>query len=170
MKLHIGGHQPHPDWKILNIDPGPHVDFVGDCTDLSRFADASVAAIYASHTFEHLGHRTELPHVLAECRRILVDGGELMISVPDFEVLARIFLEEGQSLAERVGIMRLIFGGQKDAHDFHKVGLTHTFLIAYLNDAGFHRHRRVETFELFDDASRLRHKGRLISLNMIATK
>jgi predicted SAM-dependent methyltransferase len=36
MNLHIGGKVRHPDWKILDITPGDHVDFGGDAADLSQ--------------------------------------------------------------------------------------------------------------------------------------
>ena len=41
MKLHIGGETPKPGWKILNIQPKPHVDYIGDISDLSQFSDGS---------------------------------------------------------------------------------------------------------------------------------
>ena len=49
MKLHLGGKQPHPDWKILDIEERPEVDFVGDAADLSQFADESNEMKYESH-------------------------------------------------------------------------------------------------------------------------
>ena len=48
LRLHVGGTAPHPDWKVLNVLPGPHVDYVGSCTDLSTFGDSSVAAVCKS--------------------------------------------------------------------------------------------------------------------------
>lgn len=30
-RLNIGGEVARDGWKILNIQPGPHVDFVGNC-------------------------------------------------------------------------------------------------------------------------------------------
>lgn len=30
LKLHIGGKEVHPDWKIFDIEERPEVDFVGD--------------------------------------------------------------------------------------------------------------------------------------------
>jgi predicted SAM-dependent methyltransferase len=74
MKLHIGDEQPHPDWKILNIQDGPNAGFIGDCNNLSQFADDSIEAIYASHVFEHLDHKSQLGHILSECWRVLEPG------------------------------------------------------------------------------------------------
>ena len=82
LRLHIGGKEPSPEWKIFNIQPGPNVDFVGNCIDLGQFADGSVASIYASHVLEHLGYKKELPTALREFHRVLVPGGSLMVSEP----------------------------------------------------------------------------------------
>lgn len=170
MKLHIGGEEPHPDWKILNVQDGPDVDYLGNCTDLSEFDDASIEAIYASHVFEHLDYQTELLEVLAECHRVLQAGGELMVSVPNFGVLCQLFAAEGITEIQRFRIMRMVFGGQTDEFDYHKVGLIEEFLVNYLGRAGFTNWRRVEEFSLFDDGSSLRLGEYLVSLNMIATK
>lgn len=170
MKLHIGGRVAHPDWKILNAQPGPAVDFVGNCLDLAQFGDNSIEAIYGSHVFEHLGYATELPQVLRECHRILVPGGELYVSVPNLGVLCQMFVAEGATNELRFHSMRMMFGGQVDAYDFHKVGLIEPFLVHFLIRAGFSRHRRVQEFNIFNDTSSLRLGEYLISLNVIATK
>ena len=59
-RLNIGGTERRDGWKILNILPGPEVDYVGDCTDLTQLADASVDDVYASHVLEHLGYGEDL--------------------------------------------------------------------------------------------------------------
>ena len=170
MKLHIGGEETREGWSILNIQDGPGVDFVGSCTDLSAFADNSVDEIYASHVFEHLSYQGELTYTLTECRRILTDGGKLMVSVPNLGVLCQLFAAPGLTEDQRFHIMRMIFGGQLDPHDFHKVGLIEEFLTRYFDKAGFSRWERVEEFKIFDDTSSMRIGGYLISLNMIAYK
>lgn len=170
MKLHIGGKQAKEGWRILNALDGPAVDFVGNCVDLSRFPDASVAEIYASHVFEHLGYRDELPTALGECWRVLEDGGTLSISVPNFGVICQLFASGVASEDQQWQLMRIAFGGQTDAYDIHKVGLIEPFLRRFLGDAGFTTIERVAEFGLFDDTSAMRLGGHLISLNMIATK
>lgn len=170
IRLHIGGAVRKDGWTNFNIQPGPSVDVVGTCTDLSAFADGSVEEIYASHVLEHLSYHEELHRALAECHRVLRPGGRLLASVPDFEFLCRLFLAEGLTANQRFEVMRLIFGGQMDAHDVHKAGLTFEFLSGYLRQAGFAEVERTGDFGLFEDASRLRVAGRPISLNVIATK
>ena len=170
LRLHIGGEQPRPGWKILNVQPGPHVDYIGDCTDLSQFADGTVDEIYASHVVEHLSYVDKLPRTLAEIHRVLRKGGVARISVPDFELLCRMFVDPVRSRDERIFIMRMIFGGQVDAHDFHHVGLTFEFLSHFLSEAGFEKVERVKEFGLFDDTSLIRYAGVPISLNVVAYK
>lgn len=170
LKLHIGGQQPLPGWKIFDVKPGSGVDYVGDCTDLSRFAGGSVTEIYASHVLEHLAYADRLPRALAEFHRVLAAEGRLLVSVPDFEVLCRLFLDPRRSSRERFMLMRMAFGGQQDPHDFHCVGLTFEFLREYLAAAGFSEVARVEEFDLVEDSSAQRFDGTLISLNLIAFK
>jgi predicted SAM-dependent methyltransferase len=169
-RLHIGGVEPRPPWRIFNIQPGPGVDFVGDCTDLSQFADESVDEIYASHVLEHLDHKREIPKALKELHRILKPTGVLSISVPDLEILCRLFLQPNLSLDLRYHIMKWMFGNQMDPFDFHKVGLTFEFLVAFLGNAGFKWARRVESFGLFNDSSMTRFANQPISLNVQAFK
>ena len=169
LRLHIGGQIPHPDWKILNVLPGPHVDYLGHCADLSRFGDNSIAEIYASHVVEHLRFRIELPDALREFNRALIHGGMLRVSVPDMDTLCGLFLDPTMSLTQRMHIMGMMFGSQMNDADFHYVGLNEEILTAYLQDTGFIDIVRVDTFGLFDDTSNMVYK-KPISLNMTARK
>jgi len=169
LRLHVGGKQVREGWKILNIQPGPDVDYVGDCTELGQFADGSVQELYASHVLEHLSYKA-LPRALSEFCRVLRAGGKVMISVPDFEILCRQFLDPRATLTERFMIMRMAFGGQMDDYDFHYVGLSYEILAKYLFNAGFSRVERVKAFDLFEDGSVLEYRGEAISLNVVAYK
>lgn len=170
IRLHIGGKEPRHGWKILDVAPGPCVDYVGDCTDLSRFANGTVSEIYASHVLEHLGYQEELPRALSEIIRVLVHGGSFRVAVPDLDALCRIFVDPTLNLQQRANVMRMIYGGQTDAHDFHKVGLSEDILAYFLQAAGFRMATRVVNFGLFEDSSTHCMLGRPISLNVIAHK
>ena len=170
LRLHLGGEEARAGWKILNLNEGPGVDYVGDCVDLARFADESVDDIYASHVLEHLGYAEKLPRALREWRRVLKKGGRARISVPDLDVLCRLFLEAAGRTPDRILVMRMMFGGQLDPHDFHYVGLSFDILASLLGDAGFSRVERVSEFGLFDDTSAARMFGTLVSLNVVAYK
>ena len=80
--LHIGGREPKDGWKILNIQAGPAVDYIGDICDLSQFADNSFDRIYASHVLEHVA-QTKVLGALSGIIRVLKPGGEFMVSFPD---------------------------------------------------------------------------------------
>ncbi|MFY9316039.1 MAG: tetratricopeptide repeat protein [Burkholderiales bacterium] len=170
LRLHVGGKERKSGWKILNIQTGPDVDYVGSCTELGQFGDGTVQEVYASHVIEHLGYKTELPRALAEIHRVLRAGGKAMISVPDFGILCRLYLDARRTTMERLALMRMAFGGQMDEHDFHHVGLDYEILSSYLSGAGFSRVERVKRFDLFDDDSNLEYLGEAISLNVVATK
>jgi predicted O-linked N-acetylglucosamine transferase (SPINDLY family)/predicted SAM-dependent methyltransferase len=170
LRLHIGGKEKKDGWKILNIQPGPDVDYVGSCAELGQFADGSVQQIYASHVLEHLGYREQLPRALAEFHRVLAPGGSARISVPDFEMLCRLFLDPRLAAGERLAVMRMAFGGQMDEHDFHHVGLSYEILAKELAAAGFARVERVTDPGPFNDDSRIEYRGEKISLDVVATK
>jgi predicted SAM-dependent methyltransferase len=172
LNLHIGGKRSHPEWKILDIESRPEVDYVCDASDLSLFANASVDAIYASHILEHFhyGLNDELVKTLREWYRVLQPGGKLMVSVPDLEVLCKLFLYPAIDSDTRFYVMRIMFGGQNNQYDVHKVGFDFNILTSYLTQVGFRDCQRVEEFNLFQDCSSMRVLGNSISLNAIATK
>lgn len=170
-KLHIGGHVRTAGWEVLDANPGPHVDHIGNAADLSVFANDSFEQLYASHVLEHFDYQGQLVKTLTEWRRVLAPNGTLCVSVPDLDVLSRLFLDRTLlSLQDRFLVMRMIFGGHIDKYDYHLVGLNEEFLSSYLHAAGFTGIQRVSNFGLFDDTSSMVFKTIPISLNMIAMK
>ncbi|MEJ6481796.1 methyltransferase domain-containing protein [Nostoc punctiforme UO1] len=172
IKLHIGGEKKHPDWKIFDIEPRPEVDYIGNASDLSQFENNSISAIYASHVLEHFYHRidNELMNTLTEWYRVLKPGGQLFISVPDLKKLCWFYLHPEFTVVERLHLMRIIFGGQTNIYDVHKVGFDFEILSICLEEVGFTQYEQVETFDMFDDCSTIRILNTLISLNVIAQK
>ena len=172
MKLHIGGKESHPNWKIFDIEQRPEVDYIGDASDLSQFEDESIEAIYASHVLEHFYYslNSELALTLSEWHRVLKKGGRLMISVPDLRALCWLYTRHDIDTANRFQLMRIIFGGQYNQYDIHKVGFDFDILCLYLSEAGFMECQRVFEFNLFKDFSITQLFGTPISLNVIATK
>ncbi len=83
--------------RILKLDPGVV------CWDLRHgvpFPDQTFDVAYHSHVLEHLD-REDAPGFLAECFRVLKPGGILRVVVPDFEKLARDYLEIVGRLPDR---------------------------------------------------------------------
>jgi predicted SAM-dependent methyltransferase len=170
-RLHIGGQIRTVGWEVLDANPGPCVDHIGNAGDLSAFADDSFEQLYASHVLEHFDYQGQLLTTLTEWRRVLAPDGTLCVSVPDLDVLARLFLDRTLlSAQERFLVMRMIFGGHIDKYDYHLVGLNEEFLSSYLHAAGFVGIGRVANFGLFDDTSSMVLKSIPISLNMVAKK
>lgn len=169
LKLHIGGKEKCSGWHILDSLDSDVVDFLGECSDLSQFPDACCSKIYCSHVLEHLSHNGELETTLQGFHRILRPTGQLMISVPDLEILCRIFCSPQLKINQKHFVMRMIFGGQIDQHDFHKTGFNYEILKHYLTASGFNNVQKTADFDLFNDTSKLKVFGHAISLNIIAT-
>ncbi|MDB5734782.1 MAG: hypothetical protein JWN16_1419 [Alphaproteobacteria bacterium] len=171
IRLHIGGQGRREGWTILDPVARPQTDHVGTAGDLSFLADESCSEIYASHVLEHLGYDGELQAALAGFHRVLAPGGRLRVSVPDMDVLCRLFLHHNVKVDGKFQIMRMLFGGRQDAHDVHLSGLTFDFLGNFLTQAGFKAIRRVQEFgEFANDGSSYRFLGVLVSCNIEAFK
>ena len=146
------------------------MDYVGNCIDMSQIDDNSIDELYASHIIEHLGYVEELPKALGHFHRVLKPGGTLRISVPNLAVLCKLYLDPDSDAASSQNIMRVIYGGQLDQYDFHKVGFSWHSLRHVLHRAGFKDITRVQEFGIFDDTSSMRLDNQLISINVEACK
>jgi predicted SAM-dependent methyltransferase len=170
VRLHLGGSEVRAGWKIVAREAGEDIAVVDDPTKLESFADASVDAIYAAWFFQRLSFRTELPAALAACARVLKPGGTLRVAVPDFAVLSSLLTDPSVPKNERFSLMVLLYGDQSMPERFNRIGLTTEFLAAFLRQAGFTQARRVPSFGLFNDMSSAKRFGRVISLNILATR
>ena len=121
MKLHIGGKEKKEGWSILNIQKKEGVDYLGDISDLSQFEDNSIEEIYASHVVEHVNQKN-IQKTLNGIYRVLNKNGKVYISVPDLDVLCRIFIDPKAPSKVKFHVMRMMFGGQIDDFDFHYFG------------------------------------------------
>ena len=169
-KLHIGGKVRMPGWEVINANPGPVVDHVGNAVDLSRFEDGTFSALYASHVLEHYDYACSLKPALAEWKRVLQPGGMIYISVPDMDILCKLFLSKSLTANDRFMVMRMMFGGHIDSYDYHYTGLNEEFMHFYFNQTGFENAQRVTGFGIFNDTSNLVFSGTPISLNMTAQR
>ena len=169
MKLHIGGKEKKEGWKILNIQKLEGVDFLGDISDLSQFENNSIEQVYASHVIEHVPQK-KVNETLKGVYRILSENGKFYISVPDMDVLCKIFIDSKAPPDVKFHIMRMMFGGQVDEFDFHYFGWNFEFMRDFLTNAGFKRIEKVKSFSLFNDTSDYAPYGPPISLNVIAHK
>jgi predicted SAM-dependent methyltransferase len=147
-KIQLGsGDSPLAGFVNVDILPSASgVDVIADISKRLPIADHSVDMIYASHVLEHFP-TAEVPGLLREWRRVLRDGGELLVSVPDLDTIARVLLERpGWFTPPHDPWLGALYGGQKDAYDFHKTGFTDVWLTYLLDQSGFGDTSRVERF------------------------
>ncbi len=168
--LHVGcGHRHVPGFVHIDIRPLPNVDIVSPVDNLPMFADQSVDLIYNCHVLEHFG-RNETGRVLAEWFRLLKPGGILRTAVPDLAACFEVYRETGDLRL----IHGLLYGRQDYPENTHFIGFDWEYLKSHLAAAGFADIRRYDVTETvhreFDDYSQAYLLGRLVSLNVEATK
>lgn len=131
------------DHVWINVDRQAkwNPDVVWDCTDLSIFESDTVDVIVLHQVLEH-AECSKGAAMLHECRRVLRSGGSVIVSVPNIEELAKMFLR-GQ-ITHETYIISVYGAYMGDEADFHKFGYTPLTLAESLYRAGF---SRVETFD-----------------------
>ncbi len=93
-RIHIGCNTMKFD-GFINMDSRETeaTDVVHDCSNLSIFPDESALLIFSHAFFERLYRGQHVP-LLAEVRRVLhPDGCVFFCGIPDFEAIARAYLE-----------------------------------------------------------------------------
>ncbi len=73
------------DSTVLRAAGGNVKALVGDCTNLSDFADGSIDVVFASNLLEHL-ERPQAQALLAEAARVLTPTGRLILMQPNFRL------------------------------------------------------------------------------------
>lgn len=168
--LHVGcGQRYLPGFKHIDIRPLPHLDVVSPVDHLPMFADGTVDLIYNCHVLEHFG-RWDIPRVLKEWFRLLKPGGVLRTAVPDLAACFEVYAETGDITL----IHGLLYGRQDYPENTHHIGFDFAYLQRLLEGAGFTSVDRYDYRETihkdYDDYSQAYLKGRLVSLNVEATK
>jgi len=105
-------------------------DFRCDISD-TPFADGQFEVCFSSHVLEHKG-RLEVDKVLKEWIRVLADGGELRIVVPNLEWAAKNILDGKLDF----NTLNVLYGQQDYKENFHKMGFTPKSLRKLLEDHG----------------------------------
>ncbi|NES05176.1 MAG: methyltransferase domain-containing protein [Okeania sp. SIO2F4] len=162
--------------KFINIDllNAPHIHYIREIGNLRCFHDQSVDLIYASHCLEHFPH-SKVPKILNEWFRVLKDDGILRISVPDFDLLLKIYEANDNNINT---IKLMLMGEQNYQYNFHFTVFNRKSLESLLHNSGFKivKEWQPGTDELttFNDTSilKLKIKGKdyPISLNLEAAK
>lgn len=178
MKIHVGCGKRNFGSSWVNVDKSvfPHVTH----DDIFNLPCASGEAdiIYSSHVIEYFD-REEIIELLKSWHRALKIGGTLRIAVPDFEVLARLYIEKCCDLSKILGPLygKMVSG---DNVIFHKTIYDFDSLKSLLERCGFISVRRYDWRETdhshHDDHSQAyiphmeKEKGTLISLNIECIK
>lgn len=175
-KLHLGcGKKIIPGWINIDAVQQAHGVLMDDVAILSKIEDTSSDEIYACHVLEHFG-RNNIKPVLETWFRKLKPGGLIRISVPDVQAV----FEKYQQGTPLIILMGLLYGGQRNEYDYHKVGFDFETLSSTMSSVGFIDIKRYEWQNLdhshMDDYSQayLPHmdktNGKLMSLNLEARK
>jgi len=102
---------------------------------------------------------------------MLKPNGQIYISVPDFAVLASLYLSRRAPLSS---IVRAIHGGQEYPGNTHYMSYDIELLTAILSGSGFSGIKRYTPNDFlpdgFSDTSTYRIGGKAISLNICASK
>lgn len=164
MKLHLAsGNNKLPDYVSIDLREG--ADIVGDMRVLS-YDDNTIDEIYICHGIEHLSFK-DVSNALREYKRVLVPGGLLRLSLPDFHQLVKVAQKAGLRYA-RYALM----GGQEYAENFHYSVWDKETLTKELREAGFmHVHPyNANNFlpRFFQDWSTGSIAGISVSLNLVA--
>ena len=85
VQLNLGcGPNYKPGWVNIDLFDST-ADLMLDLREPLPFADGSVVRIHSEHSFEHFSYPYEVNRLLAECLRVLADGGVFEVDVPDTE-------------------------------------------------------------------------------------
>jgi SAM-dependent methyltransferase len=138
-----------PGWRELRLDINPEVspDILCSMTDMRSVTTGSIDAIWSSHNLEHL-YRHEVPVALAEFRRVLRPGGQVLLTLPDLQRVAELVAADGlenkaySSPAGPITALDMIYGhtpslARGNRHMAHKTGFTARTLTQLLSEAEF---------------------------------
>jgi len=98
------------------------------------FPKETFECVLASHILEHIP-KNQHYIALKEWRRVLIPKGKAMISVPEFDVCLRNYLDNYQGNIEYWEMT--IFGACRYPGDEHKSGITQRYLADLLFTVGF---------------------------------
>ena len=168
LQLHLGCgdfHLPEP-WVNIDSRMQPGVDRVDNIGLLRRFSLESADRIYCSHALDHFT-RWSYQSVLKRWHDLLRPGGELWVSVIDFNVIAELYLIRKVPLRQLTGSLA---AAQDYENNVRHVHFDRTMLAEDLILAGFRTVVRKEGPFFSDDCSASQVAGVNTSLNLIATK
>lgn len=138
LRLNVGSGQRKfgSGWTNCDVNPKWEPEVICDGASMPMFPDGSADIIVSHHVAEHASCGDACP-MFRECRRILSDGGSLIICVPDMRALAQGWL---QGRISTQIYMTNVYGAFMDSDaDRHKFGYDAASLTKELLSCGFSR-------------------------------
>jgi len=132
--IHIGCGE-YNDPRYINVDtrPGFHIHYADSIENVDHLFSREYAdLIYACHVLEHVPY-AKTSAILRKLHWTLKEGGVLRFSVPNFEVLVKMY-EQEKKLED---ILPPLMGGQGYAENFHYTAFDEAYLRKLLLEAGF---------------------------------
>ena len=125
----------HPWPNATNIDLDERADIVSDVTTLPMLEDGSVDEMYAIHLFEHFDRMKLLP-ILTEWRRVLKQGGKLILEMPCLDKIAQMVVSGERNPKMTIGG---IFGDVTDPNPYMRHLWCYSMfeICGILKEAGF---------------------------------
>lgn len=102
---------------------------------------------YMCHVLEHFG-RHEVKNILSKINKVLKPNCTIRICVPHIQSSIEGYVNNEYPFEKIIG---LLWGGQKDVYDYHKIGFTYATLEKLLEDTGFTRICKYDANEFLGD-------------------
>lgn len=143
-KLNLGcGKNRQEGYINVDVRPLPTVDYPADMNSCVRTFEGLCDEIYISHVLEHFenpgkamrDHPGTVLGLLKQVYTMLKPGGLIRVAVPDFEALAKLYLEQEHSLAPR--LLGRLCGEQDYPENMHKCLFDKAYLTHCLELTGF---------------------------------
>lgn len=142
-----GFNQPHWQEFRLDLNPAVQPDFLGSMLDMSSVPDASMDAIFSSHSLEHV-YLHQVPLALKEFLRVLKPEGFAVIYCPDLQSVCELVAQDAllqpayTSPAGPITPLDILYGYQRAVAEGipfmeHKCGFTRSTLTRILLESGF---------------------------------
>jgi len=135
-KVNVGcGWDKRPGYLNVDLHDFHEPDLVADIRDLHMLPSGAYTEVVAQDVLEHLPRADAMP-ALREWARLLEEGGQLVVRVPNLVGLLGL-LTTRRSFAEQEELVQCAYGTQAYNGDFHINGFTEITLRHLLHDAGF---------------------------------
>ena len=137
------------EWEEVRLDIDEKVkpDIVSSMTDMPMVEQGSMDALFSSHNVEHL-YRHQVQTALKEFHRVIADGGNLVVTLPDVQTTCA-YVAEGvldeplyESPGGPIAPIDVLYGWTKSIANgnhymAHKTGFTAKTLARHMLAAGF---------------------------------